>query len=445
MIAWLKRGFPRADQPGRPFGWAVVAVLFLAPFFFSTYGYATHVTAALPDVPSVVFAWEHLIPFWPWTIVPYWSIDLLYGLALLLCTSRRELGALVKSLLTVQILSIACFLAFPLRFTFERPRPDGIFGALFDILMGFDKPFNQAPSLHIGLLVILWIVWARHAQGPARAVVHIWFFLIGLSVLTTYQHHFLDVPTGALAGAFSAWLWPHQGTEPWRGLRLARAPLRQRIGAAYLLGSALLIWLGTFGGGWLWSLWPATSLLLVGGHYLVGGPHGFQKTSPWPTPASFLLHAPYTACAWINSRLWSLGSAPSYLVADNVMIGRIPSTRTAREAGHATVLDLAAELPGPRVECWIGLPCLDLVAPGIDDLVRASDLVESSRARGPVMVCCALGRSRSALVVAAWLVRTGRAGSADQAMTRIRQVNPKVVLPASHRELLQHIPSKASA
>jgi len=426
-------------------GWAVVAVLFLAPFFFSTYGYATRVTATLPDVPSVVFAWEHRIPFWPWTIVPYWSIDLLYGLSLLLCVSRRELGALVKSLVTVQTLSIACFLAFPLRFTFERPRPDGLFGALFDILMGFDKPFNQAPSLHIGLLVILWITWARHTRGLGRACVHVWFFLIGLSVLTTYQHHFLDVPTGALAGAFSAWLWPREGLEPWRRLRPPPSAPHLGVGGAYLLGSALLAWLGTLGGAWLWSFWPATSLALVAFHYLAGGAHGFQKTSPRPSAAALLLHAPHALGAWINARLWSRGSAPSCPVADGVSFGRIPSTAAAREAGHGTVLDLAAELPGPRVAGWIGLPWLDLVAPGLDDLVRAADLLESSRARGTVMVCCALGRSRSALVVAAWLVRSGRAGSPDRAIAEILRANPKVVLPASHRELLQHIPSKAPA
>ena len=42
------------------------------------------------------------------------------------------------------------------------------------------------------------------------------------------------------------------------------------------------------------------------------------------------------------------------------------------------------------------------------------------RARGPVLVCCALGYSRSACAVAAWLLATGRAATVDAALARVR-------------------------
>ena len=67
-------------------------------------------------------------------------------------------------LLTAQIVAVACFILFPLRFTFVRPEATGLAGLLFAALASFDKPFNQAPSLHIALLV--------HHLGavcPARA------------------------------------------------------------------------------------------------------------------------------------------------------------------------------------------------------------------------------------------------------------------------------------
>ncbi len=101
-----------------------------------------------------------------------------------------------KRLLAAQVISVGFFLLLPLRFTFERPPIDGLFGGMFAALMQFDKPFNQAPSLHISLLLILWLRYAAHLGTPGRLLLHLWFALIGLSVLTTWQHHFIDLPTG---------------------------------------------------------------------------------------------------------------------------------------------------------------------------------------------------------------------------------------------------------
>jgi hypothetical protein len=45
--------------------------------FFATYGFANSLAAQRLAVPSFAFDWEKAIPFVPWTIVPYWSIDFL--------------------------------------------------------------------------------------------------------------------------------------------------------------------------------------------------------------------------------------------------------------------------------------------------------------------------------------------------------------------------------
>src|SRR5262249_6962522 len=148
------------------------------------------------------------IPFMPWTIVPYWSIDLFYVLSLFLCARRAELDVHARRLLCAQVIAVACFLLFPLHFTFDRATVDGAYGWMFDVLMGFDQPFNQAPSLHIALLVILWTLFAQRVLGAWRWALHGWFALIGVSVLTTYQHHFIDIPTGLWLGWFCVWLFP---------------------------------------------------------------------------------------------------------------------------------------------------------------------------------------------------------------------------------------------
>jgi len=47
----------------------------LVAFFFATYAFSSWISILRHDVPSIVFGWEHQIPFLPWTIVPYWSTD----------------------------------------------------------------------------------------------------------------------------------------------------------------------------------------------------------------------------------------------------------------------------------------------------------------------------------------------------------------------------------
>src|SRR5471032_2495057 len=243
---------------------AVLWLLLLAPLFFASYGFATWVTNQRSDVGTFVFDWESAMPFWAWTIVPYWTIDLLYGFSLLLPNSRHELKRHALRLLSAQVIAVSCFLLWPLRFTFDRPELDGVFGWLFAVLAGFDKPFNQAPSLHIALLVILWVMYRRHFTGAGRWLVHGWFALIGVSVLTTYQHHFIDLPTGALAGWLCVWLWPDDRANPLAIARLAGDGKRLVLAARYGLGAALLAIAGFgFAGVALWLLWLALALTLV--------------------------------------------------------------------------------------------------------------------------------------------------------------------------------------
>src|SRR5262249_15051310 len=143
---------------------------------------------------------ERHIPFIEWTILPYWSSDLLYALSLVICRTRDELDLHGKRLVAIQVFSIVCFLVFPLRCAFERPPVSGWAGDLFAALLNFDEPFNQAPSLHVGLAAILWMRYRAHTAGRLRILLAIWLVLVAASTLTTYQHHFIDVPTGLWAG-----------------------------------------------------------------------------------------------------------------------------------------------------------------------------------------------------------------------------------------------------
>ncbi len=419
---------------------AVLWLLLLAPLFFGTYGFATWVTSQRAEVGSLVFDWERQMPFWAWSIVPYWSIDLLYGFSLLLPTSREELKRHALRLLTAQVIAVSCFLLWPLRFTFQRPELDGLFGWLFDVLAGFDKPFNQAPSLHIALLVVLWVCYARHVQGIWRWLVHGWFALIGVSVLTTYQHHFIDLPTGALAGWLCVWLWPLDRPGMLQNLRLARDRQRWRLALRYALGALLFaVPALAFAGTWLWLLWPAVALLLVALNYGLFDAKGFQKGADGRLgSATRWLLAPYLAAAWVNSRLWTRKHPQPDEVVDNVWLGRIPTPGELQNSPFSAVVDLCAELSmDGRHLAYRCVPVLDLTAPTTAQCREAAQAIESLREHAPLLVCCALGYSRSATAVAAWLLYTGRAANVDAAIVQIRRARPQIVLQPAHRRALE--------
>lgn len=426
---------------GQRFPRALLWLLLLAPLFFASYSFANWFTGQRSDVGSLVFGWESYTPFLPWTIVPYWSIDLLYGLSLLVCTSRHELDIHGRRLLTAQCVAIAGFLLFPLHFTFSRPETTGFFGWMFQVLMGFDKPFNQAPSLHIVLLMVLWVRYAAHVgNGWSRWLLHGWFALIGLSVLTTYQHHFIDLPTGMLAGWLCIWLWPLDRPCPLKRLQPQQHRKGWRLALYYVLGGSLCIGLAVWLGGLGWLLfWPAFSLALVAVCYARVGAGGFQKQADGTlSSASKGLFGPYLLGAWINSRTWTAKAPHPQEIIDGVWLGRVPGRGELDDTPVRAIVDLCAELPcAPQGRSYLSLPSLDLLPPAPPTLLAAAQGIERLRGQGPVLVCCALGYSRSASAVAAWLVHTGRAADGEAAAALIRQVRPGVVLRQGHLDVLR--------
>ena len=409
----------------------------LSIFFFTSYNLTNWYTANLSDVGSLFFSWESLIPLWPWTIVPYWSIDLMYGLAILLATSKQSLKILCLRLFSAQIICITCFLIFPLKFSFERPNLDGFLGLWFDVLMGFDKPFNQAPSLHITLLVILWQFYNCYFQSKFnQLLLHVWCFLIALSVLTTWQHHFFDVPTGLWAGCFCIWLWPENGMTPLKSKSYAKQYTWSGIYfLLFLLSLSLAIYIGGIG---LWLLWLAGAFVLVSANYLLFGATGFQKQANGHFPfAITILYLPYFAIMWLNSRLWTLKNKPADFIMDNVYLGRIASHNTLQTKRIVSIVDFCAELPIGQFNGYYSLiPVLDMTPLSIKQCQLAAETIDQFQKQGSVLVCCALGYSRSATAVIAWLLLTKRAANVEDAITKVKTARCSVVISSKQKAVL---------
>ncbi len=183
----------------------------VSAFFASIYWLTNQMTSVRADVGAAVFRWERAIPFVDWTIIPYCSIMAFFVASFFLCRSRSELNCHTARLVAVVLISVACFVVWPQRFVFERPVVDGALGVLFQLLTAVDLPYNRTPSLHISVLVILGALFAGRTHGWMRQAVYAWFTLIAISVLTTYQHHIIDIPAGVLAGWLCVWLFPATG------------------------------------------------------------------------------------------------------------------------------------------------------------------------------------------------------------------------------------------
>jgi hypothetical protein len=87
-----------------------------------------------------------------------------------------------------------------------------------------------------------------------------WLALVALSTMTTYQHQFLDLPTGAMAGLLTIALIP-DGPMDRRGQRF-------RLATFYASGTVLMTAIACKIGGLGWILlWPAFATLVVAAIY----------------------------------------------------------------------------------------------------------------------------------------------------------------------------------
>lgn len=408
-------------------------LVLLGPLFFLSYGKVNQFTATRHDVGSMVLYWEHAIPFMPWTIVPYWSIDLLYGISLFICISKQELTRHGCRLLTASLIACLGFLLFPLRFTFIRPETQGMFGWLFQQLEQFDLPYNQAPSLHIILTWLLWLRFRQHLGKGAKLLSGAWFLLIAMSVLTTWQHHFIDVVSGFVVGVMISYAIPVEGC--WRWARPSAHALQ--LAMKYCVGGSVFLLAGLWHSNGIILLWPAVSLAMVAAGYAGLGVSVFQKdkNGELSLSARWLLF-PYLAGAWLSKGWFSRRLSKTAAILDGISLGGFPDKTVQQSA----VLDVTAEFH-KRIQpsfIWSAYPLMDLLAPDERALVKAVTILTHLRQTyDTVLVCCALGLSRSAMVVAAWLLTQKHVSSVEQAVELIKTQRPQVVLTASHIRVLK--------
>ena len=408
----------------------------LSVLFLVVYSGCNWITGQRSHVGSFYFQWEQAIPFVPFMILPYMSIDLFFIAAPFLCRTEEELRIFSRRVITAIIIAGVCFLLFPLRFAFPRPHANGWLGSIFDWFRGVDLPFNLFPSLHAALLLLLVDVYARNLRGVLLWAVISWFCLIALSPLLTYQHHVIDIVGGfVLAGYFFYFFREPSHAPP--------VVANRRIGWYYAVGAAVVLIMGAIF--WPWGallLWPAIALGIVAIAYFRAGPIAFHKTGgklPWST--RFVL-APCLLGQYLSLLYYRSQCRSWDKVTPQIWIGGKLGRRSANKAlcsGVVSVLDLSAEFsevkPFRKIN-YRNIPLLDLTAPTQAQLVEISKFIGNHSRHGAVYVHCKIGYSRSAAAVAAYLIMSEKVKTAEEAFAMIRRVRPSVVIRPEVRSAL---------
>jgi hypothetical protein len=240
------------------FALTVCTVVFMAVYNLCTW-YAT----SLNDLPSFTFDFEKSIPFIPLSIIPYMASGFFFCLVFFSCKNKHQLKILTWRMLFVTIIAGLFFVTVPLRFSLTKPDvSNSILNLPFSFLQTFDSPFNQSPSLHIAFAFIFWSVFKDLTKW--RTFLLIWLILLGISTLTTFQHHVIDLLTGAILAHVSFIIIPYRKNDPkYRSCWLANYYFIS--GWIFILAALLLD--KYFGSQGLVLFVPACGMMMIGYYY----------------------------------------------------------------------------------------------------------------------------------------------------------------------------------
>jgi protein-tyrosine phosphatase len=433
-----QNGVTSEDAPVRP-----VRALFvsagLSLLFIAVYGTTNWLASLRPDVPVFVFNWERSIPFVPFFIIPYLSIDLFFIAAPFIYRSAGELRAFALRVVAAIVVAGVCFVLVPLRCAFAPVTLHGWSGNLFASFLTLDRPYNLLPSLHAALGLILFDLYFRRTRGVLRVATCIWFLLIALSPLLTHQHQVADIITGMALAGYCFYVFRAE-----RGLVSFVTP---NLGIAMLyLGAGIPLFAAAVLDPRRWAIlgWIAVSLVLVSAAYFGMGPRIFRKRSDGTIPLGSLFALGPCIFGQFLSLLYYRNKISAYTrITPATLMGRRPNKREAArllKAGITAVLDLSAELPevgALRALNYLCVPILDLTAPTPEQLDLAARFISAEAESGQVYVHCKIGYSRSAAAIAAYLLFSQQADTVTDAIALVKEARPGIVMSPTALKALE--------
>ncbi|WP_394782195.1 phosphatase PAP2 family protein [Undibacterium sp.] len=356
---------------------------------------ANSLAQQLGIIRHIALPFEASTPFLPWMIIPYLSSGIFFVWSFLRVCTSSELSVLSQRVLLCTVGASLVFVIYPLQFSLQRPAVNmPLLAGLFQFLSLLDKPYNQLPSLHVAYCVIFWQSLSptlRHSA--ARLLLAACLGLVAISTLFTYQHHLLDVVTGAMLGIAAICLVRPGGNQP-------------KVAFYYAMAAAIALQTGVLA----WHSWLAAylcfSLSLVSLAYLRRDRHFLNKQAGRHGLLTWLLYFPYLTgyrLTWHAVQYRERRRAPVLKAGDYLWIGRRLNARQARELpADCIIVDLSAELsetPSLRSAAYRHFPLLDLVPPDAGVIAAITISIRQELAAGHnVYLHCAMGYSRCILL-----------------------------------------------
>lgn len=393
------------DEKRLKYSQKAIAFFICALVFGLLYNFAAWRTSTLPFVSSFVFDFEKNIPFLPLSIIPYMTSGMFFCLVFFWCTSFQQLKTLTKRMLFVTIIAGIFFILLPLKFSFSKPEiSNNILKIPFQFLSKFDSPFNQSPSLHIAYAFIFWTI-IRNFASKWKYFLGFWLILLGISTLTTYQHHFIDILTGALLAQISFVIFPLD-KENFENRNLIVANYYFLFG--WILISAAFILVKFYNPWWYFLLWIAFVMLVVGFQYQKNNVY-FLKNREGNIPFfKKMFYFPYQFIYWIFLTFFRINKTPIE-IAPNLFISSKLSKKDLESFKidkSILVYDLSAETSETKIikenSTYFSFPYLDIGGFDVEEteklVLEISKNYKKLPKEGKILIHCTMGFTRSTII-----------------------------------------------
>lgn len=422
----------------------IYACILCAVVFMIVYNSAAWYTSTLEKVPSFVFDFEKYIPFLPWTILFYMTSGIFFCSVFFFCTEKEQLKVLTKRMLFVTVVASLCFIAFPLKFSLSKPETeDTVFHYSYHFLKIFDSPFNQSPSLHIAYAFIFWTVFSRLKK--IRIFLMFWLLFLGISTLTTYQHHCIDILSGAVLAHISFIVFPYQKNDfHCRNFHVANF--------YFLLGwiffSAALLMNQFYHPFWLLLLWPALMSVIIGYHYQRNNVYFLKDKDGNISFLRKVFYAPYLLISHILWRFLRKNRKPLE-IAPRIYISSRPGRKDLpyfKPSSHTFVYDLSAEMEEnnelKNKTSYYSFPFLDIGTFNISETQKlVAEITENYKklpADGKIFIHCTMGFTRST-VIGILVMKNTLSLPVDEAVKTMKGIHRNAVIHPYLEDFLKKI------